>query len=653
MQFTNNFSTGKSAIKKIIFLLETFLIGFAVLAQNVGIGTNTPQATLDVRGNHRLGGLAKFISYDSVTGKIGWTNSNLFVPVSQYLMQHSASAEGLYYNNSAPVNGQLEYRDPVGDPVFYTNFVNSNGYFKGNLGVGVINPGAKLHVRYAPSGYTGPYQSGAVIEGDWDTYLQFLTPDWSESGLLFGKASNGVSGAIVYNPIDHPNGLHFRTGGNLTRMVITQEGNVGIGLGPNPPLAELHVSDGSVLFSAPGDLPGIINDPPVSGLGRRMMWYTDKAAFRVGYVAATNWDKDKIGIYSVAMGYDTRALNVASTAMGFETTATGHHSTAMGQNTYATGTGSTAMGIFTNATGNYSTAMGGNTVARGILSTVVGVYNDSIATTSPTTLTSTTPLFIVGNGDNSSNRSNALTILKNGNTGIGTTSPKSLLHIRQGTAGVAGTLPYGPLSVETNSAAYIGLLTPDSFESGLIFGKNSNNASGGIIYNNISNTNGLIFRTNGNLDRVAITNTGNMGIGTNSPTAKLDVIGNVCATGGFAVCSDIRYKKDLTPISLALQSILSLNGFYYYWKKNEFRQLEFSDQKQIGFSAQEVEKLFPEIVMTDANGYKSVDYGRITPVLVEAIKEQQGQINKQELQINTQQKQIDELKKLVEKLISK
>ena len=65
---------------------------------------------------------------------------------------------------------------------------------------------------------------------------------------------------------------------------------------------------------------------------------------------------------------------------------------------------------------------------------------------------------------------------------------------------------------------------------------------------------------------------------------------------------------------------------------------------RLAFSAQEVEKLFPEIVVTDASGYKSMDYGRLTPVLVEAIKEQQERIN-------TMQQQIDEMKKMIDKLI--
>lgn len=74
--------------------------------------------------------------------------------------------------------------------------------------------------------------------------------------------------------------------------------------------------------------------------------------------------------------------------------------------------------------------------------------------------------------------------------------------------------------------------------------------------------------------------------------------------------------------------------------------MQFGNERQIGFSAQEVEKLFPEIVMTDARGYKSVDYGRLTPILVEAVKEQQNQIN-------AQQEQINELKKMIETLLTK
>lgn len=84
----------------------------------------------------------------------------------------------------------------------------------------------------------------------------------------------------------------------------------------------------------------------------------------------------------------------------------------------------------------------------------------------------------------------------------------------------------------------------------------------------------------------------------------------------------------------------------------------FSHQRQIGFAAQDIEKIYPEIVQTDPNGYKSVDYGRLTPVLVEAMKEQQFEIDslskqneKLEDKIMNLQSEMEELKKKLEILI--
>ena len=116
------------------------LFAMAAQTQNVGIGTTTPQATLDVKGNNRFGGTSAYMSFDTLSGKMIWGNSYLFAPVSQTLMKHSAAADGLFYNNTAPVSGQLEYRNAAGNPVFYTNFTNGNGYFKGNLGINNLTP---------------------------------------------------------------------------------------------------------------------------------------------------------------------------------------------------------------------------------------------------------------------------------------------------------------------------------------------------------------------------------------------------------------------------------------------------------------------------------------------------------------------------------
>ncbi len=64
-----------------------------------------------------------------------------------------------------------------------------------------------------------------------------------------------------------------------------------------------------------------------------------------------------------------------------------------------------------------------------------------------------------------------------------------------------------------------------------------------------------------------------------------------------------------------------MNGLHYDWKVEEFKENNFTKDRQIGFIAQEIEEIFPEMAQTDAKVYNSVDYGRLTPVLVEAIKE--------------------------------
>lgn len=108
--------------------------------------------------------------------------------------------------------------------------------------------------------------------------------------------------------------------------------------------------------------------------------------------------------------------------------------------------------------------------------------------------------------------------------------------------------------------------------------------------------------------------------------------GDVYATGtfttasGFQNCSDYRFKKDFTPINSALTGIGQIQSYYYFWKKDEFPQYGFNNQRQIGFIAQDIEKIYPEVVSTDANGYKSVDYGKLTPILLVAINELNAKI---------------------------
>ena len=111
--------------------------------------------------------------------------------------------------------------------------------------------------------------------------------------------------------------------------------------------------------------------------------------------------------------------------------------------------------------------------------------------------------------------------------------------------------------------------------------------------------------------------------------AILNVNGGIQCIGAVVTSSDKRLKQDILPIENALNKILMLTGVTYNWNKEFDPDLHLDDNEHIGLLAQDVEKIIPQIVSTDTskNQLKSVSYTELIPVLIEAIKEQQTQIN--------------------------
>ena len=109
-----------------------------------------------------------------------------------------------------------------------------------NVGIGTATPLVKLHVTIGASGNTNPL-GPLLVEGNYNTYINLLSPNANETGVLFGKASDAASGGIVYNNAGTLNGFQFRTNGNSTKMVVDLNGNVGIG--NNNPAYQFDVSN--------------------------------------------------------------------------------------------------------------------------------------------------------------------------------------------------------------------------------------------------------------------------------------------------------------------------------------------------------------------------------------------------------------------------
>lgn len=370
------------------------------------------------------------------------------------------------------------------------------------------------------------------------------------------------------------------------------------------------------LYNTPSLLPAVENY-----IGKSMFFDTKTGSLRSGLI--TN---DSRGLYSTAIGQRTVASGAYSFAAGTGSEASGTNSIAIGENcfafamrsvaignatasgnnavalgdgtasggssfaagssTIASGSISVALGSSSEAAGTYSTAMGRRTTAYGYATTAVGMYNNPLFFAGQTSVTPTTPMFIVGNGEDG-DVTNAMVVLKNGNVGIGENIPDASLHIKH--------------------AAGSGILL-----------ENINDGNKWRIYS-ASGDNNLTFYNNAGTE-----------------IADIDDI-----TGTFSALSDARYKKNILDISPVLPAVMQLRPkkYHFNWQEND-------EQLQLGFLAQEAYKLFPELVSYEKEKdlYK-MNYAGFSTVAIKAIQEQQAVIKELQNQIEVIQKQLDELKK--------
>jgi hypothetical protein len=199
----------------------------------------------------------------------------------------------------------------------------------------------------------------------------------------------------------------------------------------------LQVRNGAVTFD------GTTGNTPVSGAGTRLMWIPAKAAFRAGIVTGNKWDDVNLGFHSFAVGYDNQANGQYSFACGNGNTALGTASFVCGNSnnsvgnyySFVTGSGNTvtspiagfASGMNNNVSGSLSVTFGKNNISSAFGQFTIGQYCLNL-TGNTTGWNLTEPLFVVGNGSPGV-LSNALTMLKNGNTGFGISNPVDRVSI--------------------------------------------------------------------------------------------------------------------------------------------------------------------------------------------------------------------------------
>ncbi|MCX6320101.1 MAG: tail fiber domain-containing protein [Bacteroidetes bacterium] len=633
--------------QKLLLLLALFATA-EVMSQNVGIGTTTPQASalLELNSVNKgllLPRLADTSSISSpVKGLLIYNNTNnrTWVYNGSRWQPASASADSIWYavNDSvansnrkiiginmdtdliAPqaslqVNGSLL----VQGTTLYTstNATALQTYTMPNSVVVLTLPAADSVYRiYDPGGtgnYTNNMQGNIRINPDANTIGYKVSSAAADFGLASGDT-------LWISKVPYPNCRtdyeirFFNTNTNPADFIV-----------PSPFVYFIFRSNADGVNGKGFNLlvkelfaPSTIT--PVNTAGMALVVNTSDGTFRAGLNNTAVNGSMVVGNYSKALGYRSLAFGNTSTAsggnaiaigdiaeasgnnsmaLGFNTTASGISSTAMGQFTTASGDRSTSIGSGVTASGDNAIAMGTNLEARGYSGTVVGVYNSPILFGPQSAVSSATPLFIVGNGDNNSTLHNALVVLKSGNVGIGSDIPSENLVLNDA---VNATLQ---LQVGGTEKCFV-----QTSGNNLRIGNYSTNPTGNVV-----------FRLNG-ADRFTI-----------FPD------GDATLTGTLTQNSDIRFKQNITPLSGAMRTIMQLNGYHYYWKP-EFKR---SDRLQIGLLAQNVETVLPELVTTDANGTKSVAYQNMIPVLVEGMKEQQRTIEQQQQQIESLRMQVQQL----------
>jgi hypothetical protein len=646
-----------------------------IIAGNVGIGTTVPGAMLDVNGDIYVSGVVSGRSFpfnttigsgaDATTttiraGSTSGFQSAIFLEggnVSNTIRFNTASAErmritsggnvgigitaptaklhlvnadagsdGLVFQKWAYTAGttgvyELILKQTVTSGVVRYNFsmINASTAYndvlvldRGNVGIGTSSPSQALHVvgnlfidddDTTGNGVMLEAADRPLITRGWDPFTSGNKNGVGRWGVYMESAelfigcpgtdyTNGLVtiGGWLLNGTRQPN----LTVNNLTRYV---------GIGTTIPTSLLHVA-GTVSY-------GSIRVTPSSANGESAIaFFTDTAgtdtndSWVVGHAGWGNTGDFVIGNENNGAGGNVRLLIEKGGNVGIGTTSPSgrlHVYQSAATDTYLeSGTSGTSGKLYFKTSDN-------SDLNKYIMQEAYYMLFNGHANE--------------GFKFRDSNGTTLMTIYGTNNTyagrvGIGTTAPSFPLDVN------------GPGRFKSNSSSRVLYLLQDGTNAGNIiqFQDQTGANVGEIVFRN--NQFYVYSNAIGGFIMYANPATGNVGIKTSSISYALDVSGDIRATGDVIAYSDARVKENVKTIEAPLDLVTKLRGVTYTRNDSEDKS------RKVGVIAQEVLPILPEVVQQDDNGNYSVAYGNMVGVLIEAIKEQQ--------------KQIDELKYLLQ-----
>ncbi|MGE5084965.1 MAG: tail fiber domain-containing protein, partial [Bacillota bacterium] len=498
----------------------------------------------------------------------------------------------------------------------------------GNVGIGKTTPSGILHtygtsaIYFDRAGGATPAHlllrstTGSIGAETAATSGQFLGKISFQgyNGSAFTTGSDaGIAGIADENWTATANGssLHLYTVQNGTtsrseRMTISNAGNVGIG-----------TTAPGTLFEA--QVPNALGAATVAGTFS-MTSFTGSTNNEVKVLLGpTNLPGDSAGISASRRVAGSTGFSIYTGNAGTSLEAV--HIKGNGN----VGIGTTAPSSMLDVSGSLHA---GTTSSTGLL---FNPANDTLSISSNNTLQKNGANLLVGATNYTGQMfytSNAerMRIDSSGNVGIGTTTPSQKLEV----AGSWASTRLSGDNVVIRKPNYSGgpwarnLMQFEEYDGTVLttlgaYG-NNNTFQYGYIGPNWSSTS------------IAWTSSGNVGIGTTTPGYKLDVNGDaniasgsalrfggtqVCTSAGCTSSSDRNLKENIQPLQNSLEKVLKLQGVEYDYKD----KVKFTDKHQVGVIAQDVEKVYPEVVLKDPKtGLRSVAYDHLVGPLIEAFK---------------------------------
>ncbi len=426
-------------MKKIYFLISFSFSSIILHAQNVGIGTLSPQARLHVTdssvvfsatgavlaspGNPPLSGAGRRMMWyaDKAAFRIGAVDGTQWDKINIGNFSVATGANSIASGGYAFASG-------------FNNIVSGDNAvaFGSSNTASALSAFANGLFNNVAADFSAAFGANHSAMGR----RSFITGSHNKSKSYAGFIAGTFNDTMVTGEANFINNANriFQIGNgtadNARRNALTVLQNGHMGIGTVNPTASLHVVDSSVVFSAAGNLAAIIGPPPVSGNGRRMMWYVDKAAFRVGLSGPDQWEQDNIGNYSFVAGSSSIASGGYSASIGVNNNAIGTGSIALGGINDSEGFYSLATGYRNFVEADFATVTGTENKAKHFAGFVSGIFNDTLLQGgSNGFINDNNRIFQIGNGTSNTNRSNAVTVLQSGNTGIATTRPNTRLDV--------------------------------------------------------------------------------------------------------------------------------------------------------------------------------------------------------------------------------